>query len=135
MAYWLLKTEPENYAYADLAKAGTDIWDGVRNRQTQTFLQAMEPGDLAFIYHTGKEKTVVGVAEIVSGPFPDPAAPDFTAVSLRAVGKLSRPVTLKEIKEAPQFADWALVRQSRLSVMPVPAEHWADVYRLAESSH
>jgi predicted RNA-binding protein with PUA-like domain len=133
MSYWLLKTEPEDYSYADLVQAGTDIWDGVRNRQAQKNLRAMTPGDLAFIYHTGKEKAVVGVGEIVSMPLPDPTDTAYTAVSLQAVRRLQRPVTLKEIKEAPLFADWALVRQPRLSVMPVSPEHWQNVLDLAET--
>lgn len=132
MNYWLLKTEPEDYAYANLAAMVMDTWEGVRNRQAQKHIRSMVPGDLAFIYHTGKEKAVVGVAEVVSLPFPDPLDPTFSAVSVRALYPLPRPITLREIKEAPQFAPWALVRQPRLSVMPVSPAHWQDVLNLAQ---
>ena len=131
MAYWLVKTEPEDYSYYDLAGVEADTWDGVRNRQAQKHLRTMMPGDLVFIYHTGKEKAVVGVAEVVAGPFPDPTDQAFTAVSLRALYPLQRPVALREIKEAPRFAEWALVRQSRLSVMPVLSEYWQSVLDMA----
>jgi predicted RNA-binding protein with PUA-like domain len=127
MAYWLVKTEPDDYSYTDLARAGTDTWDGVRNRQAQKYLGEMRPQDRVFIYHTGREKAVVGVAEVDSLPFPDPLDPTYLAVSLRVLQPLARAVTLREIKEAPRFAQWALVRQPRLSVMPVPEEYWLDV--------
>ncbi len=131
MNYWLLKTEPEDYSFADLQAAGEDTWDGVRNFAAQKHLRAMAPGDLAFIYHTGKEKAVVGVAEISKAAYPDPSDPAFVAVSLRACHPLQRPVTLKEIKAAPQFSDWELVRLPRLSVMPVTPEHWQAVHTLS----
>lgn len=132
MNYWLLKTEPDDFSYQDLKQAGMDVWDGVRNRQAQKHIRAMNPGDQAFIYHTGKEKTIVGVAEIISAPLPDPTDADFHAVNLRALYPLPRAVSLREIKKTPQFAEWALVRQSRLSVMPVSKEHWQAIIRLAE---
>ncbi|EEG79044.1 EVE domain-containing protein [Dethiobacter alkaliphilus] len=132
MNYWLLKTEPEDYSFADLKQAGMDVWDGVRNRQAQKNIRAMSPGDQAFIYHTGNEKAIVGVAEIVSIPFSDPTDDQFHAVNVRAQHALPRPVTLKEIKEAPQFEKWALVRQPRLSVMPVSAKHWQQVIELSK---
>lgn len=131
MAYWLVKTEPEDYSFSDLTAAGSDTWDGVRSRQAQKYLRAMQPGDLVYVYHTGKEKAVVGVAEVAAPPFPDPTDPDFTAVTLRALYALTRPVTLREIKKAPRFAEWALVRQPRLSVMPVLPDHWQELLNLA----
>ena len=131
MKYWLLKTEPEDYSFADLQAAGEDTWDGVRNRVAQKHLRAMAAGDLAFIYHTGKEKAVVGVAEITKAAYPDPGDPAFVAVSVRPRHPLQQPVTLKEIKAAPAFAGWELVRLPRLSVMPVPPQHWQAVYTLA----
>jgi predicted RNA-binding protein with PUA-like domain len=132
MNYWLLKTEPEDYSFTDLAKAETDTWDGVKNHQAQKNIRAMTPGDLVFIYHTGREKAVVGVGEVVSLPFADPTDEKFTAVTIRARYQLSRPVTLAEIKETPQFAGWALVRQPRLSVMPVSQTQWQGVLDLAQ---
>lgn len=133
MNYWLLKTEPDDYSFDDLKQAGMDIWDGVRNRQAQKNIRSMKPGDQAFIYHTGDEKAIVGVGEISSAPFTDPADEQFHTVNVRAVHPLLRPVTLKEVKEAPQFEQWALVRQPRLSVMPVPAEHWRQIIEMSES--
>lgn len=134
MHYWLLKTEPDDYAYADLFAAGSDTWDGVRNRKAQNYIRQMKPGDLLFIYHTGKEKAITGVAEVVSLPFADPADPDFTAISVKALRRLQRPVTLREIKKLPQFADWELVRLPRLSVMPVTARHWQEILGLSSEN-
>lgn len=131
MNYWLLKTEPNDYSYTDLVIAGTDIWDGVRGHQAQSNIKQMSAGDLAFIYHTGKEKAIVGIAEIASAPFPDPTNTSYQAVEIQAQARLSHPVTLHTIKASPLFAQWALVRQPRLSVMPVLATHWQDVLNLA----
>lgn len=126
MARWLLKTEPEEYSYDDLVAEGRGRWDGVRNPTALRHLRAMRPGDVALIYHTGKEKAIVGVAEVVSEPYPDPNAGDegLVAVDVRARARLPRPISLTEIKADPAFADWELVRISRLSVMPVRDEHW-----------
>ncbi|HEY8449285.1 MAG TPA: EVE domain-containing protein [Bacillota bacterium] len=134
MAYWLLKTEPGEYAYADLERVGTDRWDGVRNAVALKHLRAMRPGDLALIYHTGSERAIVGVAEIVSDPYPDPAAERWPVVDVRARRRLPRPVTLAEIKADPAFAAWELVRLPRLSVMPVPDEHWRRILAMAGAS-
>ncbi|MCR3922421.1 MAG: EVE domain-containing protein [Firmicutes bacterium] len=131
MNYWLLKTEPNDYSYADLVTAGSDVWDGVRNHQAQSNLRKMTVGDLAFIYHTGKEKAIIGVADVIAAAFPDPTNVSYQAVKLRAQYRLPQPVTLKEIKALPQFAHWALVRQARLSVMPVTPAHWHEVINLA----
>ncbi|MDW7650675.1 MAG: EVE domain-containing protein [Bacillota bacterium] len=131
--YWLVKTEPEDYSFADLARAETDTWDGVKNRQAQKNIRSMMPGDLVFIYHTGKERAIIGVGEVASHAFTDPTDAKFSAVSIHARYKLKRPVTLREIKELPEFGDWALVRQSRLSVMPVSEAQWQGVLRLAQS--
>ena len=135
MNYWLLKTEPEDFSYADLVANDQETWNGVRNRQAQSNIRKMAPGELAFIYHTGKVKAVVGVAEIKSVPFPDPTDQAFHAVKVSARYPLPRAVTLKEIKEAPQFAGWALVRQPRLSVMPVSLTHWQGVLDLAQTNN
>lgn len=136
MAYWLVKTEPEEYAYDDLERAGTDVWDGVRNPTALKHLRAMRPGDQVFIYHTGRQRAIVGVAEVVSEPYPDPAAraPRYVVVDLRAVRRLPRPVTLDEIKASPAFAGWELVRISRLSVMPVTEGRWRLLHAMAMGS-
>ncbi len=131
MDYWLLKTEPEDFSYHDLERAGTDIWDGVRSFQARKNLRAMKPGDLAFIYHTCREKAVTGVAEVVSPAFPDPDDTRFSAVEVRARYLLPRPVTLAEIKALPQFAKWELVRLPRLSVMSVPPAHWQAIHSIS----
>ncbi len=132
MANWLLKTEPKEYSYDDLEKAGRDVWDGVRNPTALAHLRCMRQGDRAFIYHTGSEKAVVGLAEVVSEPYPDPAAGGpRVVVDVSPLGRLPRPVTLAEIKARPEFAGWELVRLPRLSVMPVSPERWQRILELA----
>lgn len=133
MALWLLKTEPEEYSFSDLEQAGRDVWDGVKNPTALRNLRAMAPGDLAFIYHTGQERAVVGVAEVVSYPYPDPRADDprYVVVDVRARERLPRPVTLAEIKRDPAFAGWELVRLPRLSVLPVSEAHWQRIISLS----
>ena len=121
---WLLKTEPSSYAYADLEREGQAVWDGVRNPAALKNLAAMRPGERAFIYHTGDEKAAVGLAEIVRAAYPDPKLPKgkLLVVDLKAKGRLPRPVTLAQIKAMPVFAASPLVRQGRLSVVPLSEE-------------
>ena len=132
MRHWLLKTEPGDYSYHDLEKAGLDIWDGVRNFSAQRNIGTMQPGDLAFIYHTGKEKSIIGVAEIASMPYPDPQDQKFIAMDVSPKYRLHRPITLAEIKANHEFPEWELVRLPRLSVMPVPPEHWERIHEISE---
>ncbi len=124
--YWLLKTEPTTYSYADLEREGRATWDGVANPVALKHLRTMAVGDRCFIYHTGAEKRIVGVARVTKAPYPDPKAgdPKLVVVDLEPVERVGRPVTLAEIKADPRFADWELVRIGRLSVMPVSAERW-----------
>lgn len=133
MSYWLAKTEPDTFSYADLERLGRDKWNGVRNFAALRNMKNMKPGDLVFIYHTGKEKAIVGVAEVVSAAYPDPDETDarFIVVDVAPRQRLSRPVTLKEIKANPLFSDWELVRQARLSVMPVTSQNWQQIIDLA----
>ncbi|WP_409574082.1 EVE domain-containing protein [Kouleothrix sp.] len=133
MAYWLLKTEPEAYAYADLERDGATVWDGVSNNAALLHIRAMRPGDQALIYHTGDERQAVGLAEITSAPYADPrqADPKLAVVDIRPLRRLGRPVTLAQVKADPAFADFALVRQGRLSVVPVSPEQWARLMALA----
>lgn len=133
--YWLAKTEPESFSYADLERLGGDKWNGVRNFVALRHMRNMQPGDLVFIYHTGKEKAIVGIAKVTSLPYPDPEAEDsrYIVVDMAPKEELARPVTLKEIKTSQRFNDWELVTQSRLSVMPVSAENWQRVLTLAAS--
>jgi predicted RNA-binding protein with PUA-like domain len=116
---WILKTEPSTYSYDDLAREGTATWDGVKNAVALKHLRAMKPGDRALVYHTGDEKACVGLAEVTRGGYPDPRAGEpLVVVDLTAAGKLARPVTLAEIRAEKTFADLALVRMPRLSVVP-----------------
>lgn len=132
MAYWLLKTEPEEFSFADLMRKGREPWNGVRNPTALKHMRAMKPGDLAFIYHTGKERQIVGVGRVVSEPYPDSTAgdPRIVLVDVAPEFPLPSPVSLSTIKGDPQFGDWELVRQSRLSVMPVSPEHWQTLLHM-----
>ncbi|AIF51148.1 EVE domain-containing protein [Pelosinus sp. UFO1] len=134
MAYWLAKTEPESFSYGDLEKLGRDRWNGVKNFAALKHMKKMQPGDLVFIYHTGKEKSIIGVAEVVTQAYPDPNETDnrFVIVDVEPRYRLERALTLKEIKLNPIFQDWQLVRQSRLSVMPVSEEHWQLLHNIAK---
>lgn len=133
MAFWLAKTEPETYSYSDLEQLGQDRWNGVRNFSALKHIKAMQPGDLVFIYHTGKEKAITGVAKVTSAAYPDPdlGDPRFVVFDTAPLYRLQRPVTLKEIKQSG-FTGWELVTQPRLSVMPVSAEHWERVLSMAK---
>lgn len=119
--HWLLKTEPSTYSWADLEREKTAVWDGVSNPVALRNLAAMKPGDDALIYHTGGEKAVVGLARVTKAAYPDPKAKDakLLVVELTAAKRLPRAVTLAEIKADPQFRDSPLVRQGRLSVVPL----------------
>ncbi len=130
--YWILKTEPSTYSYDQLEREGTTMWDGVRNALAVKHIGRMRRGDGALIYHSGKEKAVVGEATITSAPYPDPAAgdPKLLVVDLKAVGRLPEPVTLKVIRADAAFADLALVRMPRLSVVPATRAQWAKIRRL-----
>jgi predicted RNA-binding protein with PUA-like domain len=131
--YWLLKTEPSAYSFADLECDGKTVWDGVTNALALKHLRAMKKGDLAFIYHTGDERQIVGIAEVASQPYPDPKQkdPKLVVVDLKPRKRVQRPVTLAEIKARKEFADWELVRMGRLSVMPVSPEGWTRVAKMA----
>jgi predicted RNA-binding protein with PUA-like domain len=137
MALWLCKQEPTCYGYDDLARDGTTLWDGVSNALARKHLRQMKPGDRVLFYHTGKEKAVVGEMVVAGEPRPDPKADDEAAVvvEMRAVRKLSRPVTLTEIKADKSLANWDLVRISRLSVVPVTAAQWQRVEALAAGAN
>ncbi|MFH7024208.1 MAG: EVE domain-containing protein [Heteroscytonema crispum UTEX LB 1556] len=133
MAYWLLKTEPDNYSYFDLERDGSTIWDGVNNALALKHLRTMEIGDLALIYHTGKERQVMGVAQIISKPYGDPALNDDkrVVVQVRSLRKIPQPVTLAQIKQDEKFRDFDLLRLPRLSVVPVSESGWQHILKLA----
>ena len=126
MAYWLVKDEPESWSYQKHAAEGVASWDGVRNFQAANNLRAMKKGDRAFFYHSVTEKRLAGVLEVVREAYPDPRYPKgrLVVVDLEPRGRLARPVALAQIKAMPEFADSPLVRQGRLSVVPIGAEQW-----------
>lgn len=125
--YWLLKTEPSTYSLDDLERDGLTTWDGVKNALALMNLRAMHPGDGLLIYHSGKQKAVVGRGSVASAPRTDGKV---TVVDVRFEARLGRPVTLAEIKAAPALAGLPLIRNTRLSVMPVTEEEWEAVHRL-----
>jgi predicted RNA-binding protein with PUA-like domain len=121
VAHWLLKSDPETYSFQDLQRDKSTMWDGVRNYQARKFLKEMRKGDLAFIYHSQEEKSVVGTAEVTRPAYPDPTdkTGEWVVVDLAAGKSAKRPVTLEDIKRDPILKSLPLVKQSRLSVMPV----------------
>lgn len=133
MAYWLVKSEPGTYAYADLERDGRTVWDGVRNNAAALHLKAMRVGDEVLFYHSQEGLAVVGVAKVAKEAFPDASDPSgrFVAVELAPLRPLKRPVTLAEMKAEPKLAEMAMVRQSRLSVSPVRPEEWATILGMA----
>ena len=135
MAQWLVKEEPENYAYDQLERDRSTVWAGVRNPLAQKHLRAIRRGDRIFYYHTGKEKAVVAMAKAASDAYPDPKDPSgrLFVVDITPDKKLPRPVTLSEIKADAAFASFPLVRMSRLSVMPVTDAEWARVEKMSRS--
>ncbi|MDX1574690.1 MAG: EVE domain-containing protein [Kiloniellales bacterium] len=135
MAYWLMKSEPGNWSWDDQVKDGVAEWDGVRNHQAANNMKAMKIGDKAFFYHSVKEKLVVGIVEVVKEYYPDPtdASGRFGMVDVKAVRPFKRPVSLAEIKAEPRLQELALIRQSRLSVMPVTAEEWRLICAMGET--
>jgi len=126
---WLLKTEPGEYSYDDLERERRGRWDGVTNPVALRNLRAMKAGDRVLVYHTGDEKAVVGLAEVVGEAYPDPKAKAerLVVVDVEPRGRLARPVTLAEMKAMAEFAESPLVRQGRLSVVPLTAPQWKAV--------
>jgi predicted RNA-binding protein with PUA-like domain len=126
MAYWLIKSEPVKYSFADLQRDGSTVWDGVRNNQAALYLKAMKIGDLALYYHSVEDLAVVGVARVSKEFFIDPTDPKarFVAVEFEPVRPMPRPVPLAEMKADPKLAGMAMFRQFRLSVSPVTPEEW-----------
>ena len=124
MATWLFKTEPGDYSYADLERDGKTVWDGVGNNWALKNLRQVKSGDRALIYHTGKDKAVMGEAKVTSNPYPDPELhdPKMAVVDIEPLRAWDQPVKLAAIKADPAFADFMLVKFSRLSVMPVDAK-------------
>lgn len=135
MNYWLVKSEPDAFSWDQQVANGIEPWTGVRNHMARNNLRAMRVGDRAFFYHSNVGKEIVGIVEVAREAYPDPTvAPgekgDWVCVDMRTVGPMPRPVTLAALKADPRFADLALIRQSRLSVMPVSPEHWRAICAL-----
>jgi predicted RNA-binding protein with PUA-like domain len=136
MAYWLVKSEPTTYGWDRLVKEKRTHWDGVRNFQAASNLKAMRKGDPVFFYHSNEGTEIVGIARVAKEYYPDPSDDTgrFGMVDLEAVKPLKKPVDLATIKAEPKLKDFALVRQSRLSVMPVAPEHWGLILKMSGTS-
>jgi predicted RNA-binding protein with PUA-like domain len=130
--YWLVKSEPGAYSWDDLVREGEDLWDGVRNHQARNNLAAMKRGDLVLFYHSVDAREVVGIARVTREGYPDPTTEDprWVAVDVEPVRPLNKPVTLAQIKGDPALKDVALVRQSRLSVVPLARPEFQRVLKL-----
>jgi predicted RNA-binding protein with PUA-like domain len=134
-AHWLVKSEPETYSWDDLVKDGATRWDGVRNAQARNNLRAMSVGDLALFYHSGEGKEVAGVARVAKAAYPDPTSDDerWVAVDLEPVAKLRAPVALADAKADPALAETPLVKQGRLSVMPIAGPAFERILALGKT--
>ena len=132
-SYWLVKQEPSDYSWADFVRERGTHWTGVRNYTARNNLRRMSKGDQVLFYHSGEEKAVIGIAEVVKMAYPDRTARegDWSAVDFAPVRVLPRPVTLKQIKAEPRLKEIALVRQSRLSVMPLKPEEFRWIVQMA----
>jgi predicted RNA-binding protein with PUA-like domain len=130
--YWLLKTEPETFSFDDLVKKKVEHWDGVRNYQARNNLSSMQPKDLCLIYHSVSEKSVVGIAEVVSHAYPDPTTEDkrWVCVDIKAIKKLKNPITLEVIKNTQELMHLPLVKHSRLSVMPIDSASFEIICKM-----
>jgi predicted RNA-binding protein with PUA-like domain len=135
MAYWLVKSEPDAFSWDQQVQNKVEPWTGVRNHTAKLNLKAMKKGDRAFFYHSNIGKEVVGIVEVAREAYPDPTIEpgekgDWVCVDMKAVRPLKTPVTLAQLKSDPNFAELPLIRQSRLSVMPISEEHWAAICAL-----
>jgi len=132
-SFWLVKSEPAKYAFADLERDGKTVWDGVRNNQAALYLKAMKVGDQALYYHSQEGLAVVGIAEVSREAFIDPSDPAgrFVAVEFKPVRPLAKPVSLADMKANPALAGMAMFRQFRLSVSPVTPDEWTTIMNMA----
>ena len=133
MKYWLLKSEPSAWSWDNQVKKGPSMWDGVRNYQARNNLKEMKKNDLCFFYHSVTEKSVVGIVKVVKEHYPDPTDKTrrFVAVDIEVVKKLKNPVSLDQIKENKKLKNIALIKQSRLSVMPIKKIEWEEIIKLS----
>jgi len=134
ISYWLLKSEPSTWSWDDQVKAGVEMWDGVRNYQARNNLMNMKKKDLCFFYHSVSEKLIIGIVEVVKEHYPDPTDKTgrFVVTEVRAKKKLKRAVSLEEIKSTAKLSNMALIKQSRLSVMPLTKNEWETIIRISE---
>lgn len=133
MATWLMKSEPDVYGWDDLMKKHPAPWTDVRNYQARNNMKAMKKGEHIFFYHSNIGKEIVGIMEVVKEWYPDPADERFVLVDVKPVEKLPKPITLAQIKDTPKLQNIALIKQSRLSVMPITADEWKTVIKLSNS--
>ena len=133
MKYWLLKSEPDAWSWDNQVKEGTSMWDGVRNYQARNNLKEMKKNDLCFFYHSVTERSIVGIVKVVKEYYPDPTdkTDRFVVVDVKAIKKLKNPVSLDQIKENNKLKDIALVKQSRLSVMPLKKTEWDIIIKMS----
>tara|TARA_B110000263_G_scaffold225998_1_gene217346 strand:+ start:66 stop:470 length:405 start_codon:yes stop_codon:yes gene_type:complete len=133
MKYWLLKTEPSTWSWDDQEKVNEEMWDGVRNYQARNNLIDMKKGDLCFFYHSVKEKKIIGIVKVVKESYPDPTDPSkkFVVVDVKKKNKLKNPVSLEKIKLQKKLNHIALIKQSRLSVMPIDKKSWDIIYKMS----
>ena len=133
MRYWLLKSEPDAWSWDNQVKEGASMWDGVRNYQARNNLKEMKKNDLCFFYHSVTEKSIVGIVKVVKEYYPDPTDKTgrFVVVDVKATKKLKNPVSLDQIKENNKLQDIALVKQSRLSVMPLKKTEWDIIIKMS----
>ncbi len=135
MQYWLIKSEPNEWSWDKQVKEGESMWDGVRNYQARNNLMKMKKKDLCFFYHSVSEKSIVGIVEVVKEHYPDPTDKKnkFVVVDVKAIKKLKRPVSLDEIKNNNKLKNVALIKQSRLSVMPIKKIEWNEIIKTSNS--
>jgi predicted RNA-binding protein with PUA-like domain len=133
--HWLCKQEPSTYNIDTLQKEKNTIWDGIHNNLALKHINAMKKGDLVFFYHSGDEKQIVGIMEITSAPYSNPKEKDkrFVVIDVKYKKRLTRPVTLSEIKSNKLFQNWELLRISRLSVMPVSSQIWNEIIKISQN--
>ncbi len=133
--YWLLKSEPSTWSWNDQVKSKIDMWDGVRNYQARNNLIKMKKKDLCFFYHSVTDKSIVGIVEVVKEHYPDPTdiKKKFVVVDVKAIKKLKKPVTLEQIKNNNKLKNIALIKQSRLSVMPINKMEWNEILKISNN--
>ena len=133
MKYWLLKSEPDTWSWDKQVKEGASMWDGVRNYQARNNLKHMKKNDLCFFYHSVTERSIIGIVKVVKEYYPDPTdkTDRFVVVDVKAIKKLKNPVSLDQIKENNKLKDIALVKQSRLSVMPLKKTEWDIIIKMS----